>query len=185
MADINAVIRTVLLQEDSTLSGVITNIPGDNGGTTRFGITLAAAPDLAEQGFFTDAIPADRAFVMAQSWYAAKYAAPLYLDQISSQGIATALMSYAVNQEAPGGSGRAVRELQQAAANLGAAIVVDGSMGQKTVAAVNSLAAGALLEAQNDLELAFYRAIIVAHPDQAKFLKGWISRVDQNRSVQA
>lgn len=185
MADVNAAIQTVLRQEDSTLSGVITNIPGDNGGTTRFGITEAAAPELAAQGFFTKAIPADRALAMATSWYDRSYAMPLYLDQINSQSIATALLSYAVNQEAPGGAGRAVRELQQACVDLGANITVDGGMGLLTVGVVNALAPGALLAEENRLEQAFYNSLVAAHPAQAKFLAGWTSRVNQNERLGA
>lgn len=186
MADVNAAIQAVLRQEDSTLSGVITNISGDNGGLTRFGITAKAAPELCSHGgFFTEAVPADRALAMATSWYDRCYAMPLYLDQIHSQGIATALLSYAVNQEAPGGAGRAVRELQQACVDLGALITVDGKMGLLTVGVVNALAPGALLAEENRLEQAFYNGLVAAHPAQAKFLKGWTSRVNQNERLEA
>jgi lysozyme family protein len=183
MADINAAIEVVLKQEDSTLSGVITNIPSDMGGMTRFGITLASAKGLAAQGFFTAAVPTDRALIMAQAWYAKNYAAPLYLDQINSQGVATALLSYAVNQEGAGGAGRAVKLLQEAIASLGDDIVADGVMGPATVAAINHLSAQDELKAYGGLEQEFYDAIVAANPSQAKFIKGWTSRVKQNESL--
>jgi lysozyme family protein len=183
MADVNAAIEVVLRQEDSTLSGVITNIPSDMGGVTRFGITQASAKGLAAQGFFTAAVPADRALVMAKAWYTTNYAAPLFLDQIDSQGVATALLSYAVNQEGPGGSGRAVKLLQEAVASLGDDIVADGVMGPATVAAINHLAAEDELKAFGRLEQEFYDAIVAANPSQAKFIAGWTSRVKQNEDL--
>lgn len=183
MADVNAAIEVVLRQEDSTLSGVITNIPGDHGGMTRFGITAGAAPDLAAQGFFTYSVPPDRALIMAQAWYAKNYAAPLYIDQITAQGIATALLSYAVNQEGPGGRGEAVKLLQEAVSSLGTSIPADGVMGPATVAAINALSEDAELAAYGGVEQEFYDAIVARNPSQAKFIKGWSSRVVQNESL--
>jgi len=179
MADVNAAIDYVLKQEDSTLSGVITNVPGDAGGTTRYGITARYAPDLDEQGFFSDLMPADRALVMAQAWYAKTYAGPLYLDQIASQGIATALLSYAVNQ----GNREAVQCLQQAAIQLGASINADGVMGPATVAAINPLSPYKLDRADGQMEIAYYQSIVARNPSQAKFLDGWTNRAIQNESL--
>ena len=70
MADIQQATDVVLRQEDSRMSGVITTIPGDSGGRTRFGIAERWHPELTATGFFTT-MPTAEALKVAEGVYAA------------------------------------------------------------------------------------------------------------------
>jgi Glycosyl hydrolase 108 len=85
MADIQEAIYSVLRQEDATLSGVITDIPGDSGGRTRYGIAERWHPELTATGFFSTMSSA-AALKVAEGVYAASYAKHLMLAQISRVG---------------------------------------------------------------------------------------------------
>jgi type VI secretion system secreted protein VgrG len=51
-------------------------------------------------------------------------------------------------------------------------------MGPQTVAAVNKLDAKKLLDTLCNFQKAYYQRIVQNIPSQAKFLSGWINRVD-------
>jgi lysozyme family protein len=159
----------VLKQEDSTLSGVITNETGDAGGLTRFGLCAKWHPDLVAAGFYEPTMDAATARTMAERAYYTAYANPLRLAQINAQTVANALLSFAVNL----GTFEAVETLQQV---CGA--VADGCMGPNTVAAVNKQDPATLLAAYCAIQANHYRGIVAANPTQAKFLTGWLARVN-------
>jgi lysozyme family protein len=173
MADVKACIDVTLRQEDSTLSGVITVIPGDSGGRTRYGIAERWHPELTSTGFFTT-MPAAAALTVAEGVYAASYAKPLMLSQINAQGVAAALLSFAVVE----GPVEAVKLLQQA---CGA--VVDGRIGPLTIARVNGCVPTALLETWCDLERAYFQKLGAENPADEKFVAGWDNRAQENKAL--
>jgi len=179
MANVKQAIDFVLRQEDSTLSGKITNIPGDQGGTTRFGLTAKWHPELVAQGFFDAYTPAIRALPMAESAYETQYAAKLYLADIQSQAIATALLSFAVLE----GPQRPVQLLQAALDTCGASIAPDGCMGQQTLNAVNDAPQDALLDAWLKQEEAYFASLVQHDPSQQKFLLGWDNRAEALKGI--
>ena len=158
----------VLKQEDSTLSGVITNETGDAGGLTRFGLCAKWHPELVEAGFYRASIGRVLALAMAENSYQTAYATPLRLASINAQTVANALLSFAVNM----GTFSAVETLQQV---CGA--IADGCMGPNTVAAVNAQDPATLLAAYCAIQANHYRGIAAANPTQQKFLVGWLNRV--------
>jgi lysozyme family protein len=174
MANPTIAVDFTLRLEDSTLSGVITDIPGDLGGTTRFGLTAKYHPELVAAGFFDSTMNTQTALSIAEQSYAESYANPLLISQISNQALANALLSFAVNEEGTGRQGEAVKLLQEAA-GAGA----DGVMGPGTIAAVNGCDPVALLKGYCGLQQTHYEAIVAANPSQQKFIKGWTSRVSQ------
>ena len=75
------------------------------------------------------------------------------------------------------GPGRAHRLLQEALNSLGTALVVDGSLGPKTIAAANALNNKPLLEAYRAQQAQFYRDLVASNPAQfGGFLLGWLRR---------
>jgi lysozyme family protein len=169
VSDPNAAIEFVLRQEDSTLSGIITNESGDAGGLTRFGLCAKWHPELVSAGFYDVTMDTATALPLAKTAYQTAYATSLRLAQINAQTVANALLSFAVNL----GTFEAVETLQQV---CGA--VADGCMGPNTVAAVNKQDPATLLAAYCAIQANHYRGIVAANPTQAKFLQGWLNRVN-------
>jgi lysozyme family protein len=178
MSDPTIAIDFVLRQEDATLSGVITNESGDSGGLTRFGLCAKWHPELVAAGFYQASMDAPTSRTMAETAYYKSYANPLWLASINAQTVANALLSFAVNL----GTFEAVETLQQV---CGA--VADGCMGPNTVAAVNKQEPATLLAAYCAIQANHYRGIVAANPTQAKFLAGWLNRVNavQTQTVPA
>jgi len=95
---------------------------------------------------------------------------------LADQAVGSKMLNLAVNWQRYGGHGPAIHVLQQAVASLGGRVDDDGSFGPLTVNAANALDPAALLDAIRQKALARYKAIEVAHPEDAEFFGGWEKR---------
>lgn len=182
MADLKQAIDFVLRQEDARMQGLITNNAHDRGGLTRWGLCAKFHPELVAQGFYSPAMSAAVSRPLAERAYEVCYEGPLYLDDIESQPIATALLSFAVNE----GNSKAVSLLQRAALACGQrGIALDGKMGPATVAAVNACDPHQLLALYCDLEAGFYHSLAEKDATQLANLDGWLNRVKADRALAA
>lgn len=165
MANFGNCIDWVLEFEDRGLRGVVVDL-GDGGGRTRFGIAEKFNPEATD--FFYKANPAV-ALEIAKNIYWRNYWLPICGASLTSDELAATLLSFAVND----GIAQAVKELQAA---FGAALVCDGHLGSKTLAAIargnSSDIACKLREAQEE----FYRRLAVLTPGDARFLDDWVTR---------
>lgn len=137
-----------------------TNIPGDAGGPTKYGITLATlsawrhhpctAVDVQNLGE-----PESQAIYKALFWDM------LNLDECTSQGIATALFDVAVNRGV--GVGRMYQN--KVCLQLGKPL--------------NACDARGFIVALEHIVVQGYLAIVAAHPVDAKFLRGWENRAQR------
>jgi lysozyme family protein len=178
--NLSDVIFFVIKQEDSTLSGIITNDPLDSGGTTRFGLTKKFHPELATQGFFDkDVVPSDRALIMAQQAYQSQYAQSLMLVSFNSQAIATAMLSFAVVE----GNHAAVKCLQTSVTECGTPITVDGLLGHATIDGANSISPAILLQEWIEQEDFYFESIVERNSSQQRFLKGWEARAEKLKTL--
>jgi len=77
------------------------------------------------------------------------------------------------------GSGKkqAVTSLQQAILNCGIKVDKDGVLGNKTIAAANSIPSQVLFDALTTERERFFRYIGRPGSKNAKFLKGWLNRL--------
>lgn len=173
MANVKLAVDAVIHQEDARMSGVITNYKSDRGGCTRWGLCARWHPELVARGFF-DATKMDEptSLSLAEDTYAEQYEGALRLDDIKGQGIATALLSFAVNE----GCHEAVTLLQKAAVACGAAIGVDGELGPATVDAINAQDDVRLVNLFCQFEENYYKQIVANNPSQQVFLPGWENR---------
>lgn len=170
MADVLQSVTYVLRQEDSELSGAVTNNKGDRGGRTRFGVAEKYHPNLTSLGFY-DTLPFKEALQLAYKTYIEEYVTPLRLEEIENQDIANALLSFGVNA----GVIQATRTLQKA---LG--LAVDGVFGRHTLYAVNNTPEMDVLKGMQQVQGKYYEAIVERDPSQEIFLKGWINRLNRN-----
>lgn len=161
MADFRFAIPTLLRHE-----GGYVNDPIDSGGETAFGISRRSYPDL-------DIAHLTRA--EAEDIYRRDFWAPLQLDAVKDQQLATKVFDSAVLI----GKARAVKFLQRALQIAGGGIVaVDGRIGPDTLHAVNTASPPLLIEAYRHLLATYYEGLAEAVPTNTKFLKGWLNRAN-------
>lgn len=150
--------------------GGYVNDPADPGGATNMGITQAVY-DTWRAGIKVPKQPVRQITAgEVEAIYRAKYWDACRCGDLP-EPVDLAVFDSAVNC----GVSRACKWLQEAAG-----VVVDGSIGPKTLAAVgvNPVAVAAKVAALRD---AHYAAIVKANPKLAKFAKGWGNRMDSLR----
>lgn len=159
-------IRKVLLSEGGSK---YTNDPNDSGAGTKFGISDArdgkidGLADLDGDGKGDKQVK-ELSESDAILIYKKQYYDPCKADLINDELLALHVFDFAVNS----GISRAIKTLQSV---IG--VKADGVIGNKTLEKVNS---GDYTEAYRDARIAFYKYIGVGK--NAKFLKGWINRVN-------
>jgi len=174
MASLKVAVDFVLRQEDSTLSGEITTLKGDNGGATRFGLASTDHPELVPEGYFDESrVSRDQALAIAEQVYGTQYGGPLHVVAIVDQAVATAVLSMGINS----GTARAAKVLQTACSALGRALEADGDIGPKTLGVVNALNADQLLASFSTQADGFYRDLAEQDANDLPFLQGWENRV--------
>src|SRR5579863_1014757 len=104
----------------------LTDIPGDAGGLTRYGISQVMHPGVDVANLTLEG---------AYTWYERNYWNYYNLNRINSQGIANKLMSFLINQNPK----KAIICLQRAINHCGGPINEDGLLGPGTITALNSL----------------------------------------------
>jgi lysozyme family protein len=95
-------------------------------------------------------------------------------DEINSQNVANMLVDFAWGS-GPGSAGRAVQQVLNV--EFGKGLVVDGKIGPKTLAAINSVGEKLTLPLYKK-RLEFLHAIVKRDPTQKRFWDGWINRVE-------
>lgn len=117
--------------------GVTHTVTGDPGGTTKWGLSQRANPDLDI---------ANLTKAQAIEVYRERYWNPRRLGELESQLMADEIFEFAINSDpAFSNRGQAIRAAQLAANDVFIAdmdpqrLDVDGQMGPKTVAALNSI----------------------------------------------
>lgn len=159
-----------LLQEE----GGYTDTPGDHGGPTKYGVTLAV---WIKQGYDKDGdgdidkedvklISKDDAYKIAKE----DYWDPIGGDMIDNQSVADVVFDWGFNS----GTKTAIKYLQRTLGFHDSD--VDGVIGTKTITAVNDSYPQQLFNTLKENREAFYRAIVARDPTQEKFLKGWLIR---------
>jgi lysozyme family protein len=168
MANFSQVVQWLLWQEDDKkVPGKIVNL-GDGGGLTRLGITSANWTRQVPSNFFTDLAfgPAvTAAKLIARTFFWNRFNG----DQILADIVAAPLLSFAFNYNVP----TAVKTLQTAVH-----MRADGVMGPLTLSAVNTSSPVNVAMNFRTLWAQFYRDDAAANPSKAKFLQGWLDRVN-------
>ena len=152
--------------------GGYVNDPLDSGGRTNLGVTQRVWEEFVGH-------PVTEADMKALTpekiapMYKLKYWNPSYCE-VLPKGLDYVVFDFAVNA----GTGRSVKTLQQA---IGC--VSDGVIGPKTMAAINDANPKDLITKFSDARADFYQGIVARKPDQARFIKGWLNRVEESRKL--
>jgi len=152
--------------------GGYVNDPLDSGGMTNLGVTKRVWEEFvghpvseADMRVLTPEIIAPM--------YKMKYWNSSYCE-VLPKGLDYVVFDFAVNA----GTGRSVKTLQQA---IGC--VADGVIGPKTMEAINDAEPKDLIAKFSDARADFYQGIVTRKPDQARFIKGWLNRVEDARKL--
>lgn len=149
--------------------GGFVNEPHDHGGSTNRGITQASYDEwrMAKGEVCRSVREIEQAEVM--SLYGMMYWMPAHCEAMAS-ALAVCHFDWAVNH----GVQSAISTLQEALH-----VEADGEWGPKTQEAMDTCNQDGLRHGYNALRRDWYQVRVAAHPDQAVFLKGWLSRVDR------
>ena len=155
----------------------------DAGGATNKGISwpiwqryakedLGVEPTLANLKKLTNE--------QAEIIYRKRYWEPSGFNNLKDPKLA--LMSYDWTITS-GGAGKQIQKLLNN--EFGQSLNVDGAIGPKTIDAMNSVPdSSKLAEKIADIRKAYYRNLADAKPKNAKFLTGWLNRVDRCSQVE-
>ena len=152
--------------------GGYSNDPLDSGGRTNLGVTQRVWEEFVGH-------PVTEADMKALTpekiapMYKLKYWNPSYCE-VLPKGLDYVVFDFAVNA----GTGRSVKTLQQA---IGC--VADGVIGRKTMAVINDANPKDLIGKFSDARADFSQGIVARKPDQARFIKGWLNRVEESRKL--
>ncbi len=109
----------------------------------------------------------------ARQIYKAWFWDNILADRINSQELANLFFDAKVNQ-----TGYSVYEMQRACNDLGSILVVDGVVGSKTIAAINSHDYRKLHDQYKERRRLKYYEQVEKYPSQEKFLRTWLNRLD-------
>jgi lysozyme family protein len=152
--------------------GGYVNDPLDSGGMTNLGVTKRVWEEFVGHPVSEADMRALTPEIIAPM-YKMKYWNSSYCE-VLPKGLDYVVFDFAVNA----GTGRSVKTLQQA---IGC--VADGVIGPKTMAAINDAEPKNLIEKFSDARADFYQGIVTRKPDQARFIKGWLNRVEDARKL--
>lgn len=162
----------VLLHE-----GGFSNHPHDRGGVTKYGISLRFLENMPDGDVNQDSVinSADITGItrdQAIDFYRRKFWNKYRYGLIMDASIATKIFDFAVNM----GPTQAHRLTQYAILACGHNLAVDGRLGPKTLALLNTVNRDVFLAALRAEAAAFYRAVADRNPSQKVFLNGWLRR---------
>lgn len=156
MANFNDAIVKTLAREGGSK---YTEIAGDSGGATKYGISQAAYPSLNIKSLTES---------QAREIYQRDYWNRVRGDEITSQAIAENLFDTAVNMGV-----RTASRLCQSAIGINPA---DGVIGPKSLAMLNKYDEKSFIALYTLAKVGRYAYICNADRSQSKFLLGWINR---------
>ena len=146
-----------------------TNDPDDNGGPTKFGITLKTLREFRGKSSLTAADVKALRYENAAEIYAAKFIHPYeFLNNVT-------IFNFCVNGGVNHGTGGMNKIIQTA---LG--LTVDGALGPVSTAKLSAAESQDPVQLLADLVAArceFYTNIVDNKPSQIKYLKGWTNRI--------
>ena len=152
--------------------GGFTVVPGDRGGTTNRGVTLATFRLVYGQ----DKTVSDLRRMTDAQWehiFLSLFWNKFRADEIQSQKVANACVDWAWHS----GTSKVIKRVQKI---IG--VKQDGIVGTVTLSAINK-EGDELFEKVQEARKQFLNAIVNSIPSQKKFLKGWMNRVNDLNDI--
>jgi len=172
--------------------GGYVNDPDDSGGETCRGITIGALNTAKKQGLIAQSVTVRSLMTDLESVrkiYSQNYYLKAKCDKLPHP-LAFAHLDFAINAGVGGKNkkGKAIgagANLQKVLIALGSNIALDGSVGPKTLAALDNIltkkTALEITELYNNQREKYYRDLVVSKPTYKKYLNGWLNRLNSAR----
>ena len=142
----------------------------DSGGMTNLGITKRVWEEFVGHPV-SEADMRSLTVEKVSKLYKQRYWDRVQADRLP-KGVDYVVFDFAVNA----GVGRAVKTLQSTVGST-----PDGVIGPRTLASVNTMDGKELVNKYSDAREEFYQGIVARKPDQARFIRGWLRRVEEAR----
>ncbi len=171
MADFDTFLPILLRFE-----GGFVDDPDDPGGATNKGITMKTFSGCARDLLGVE--PSLNNLKALTDEQAGKIYKPLYWDKVKGdditlQELANIVVDFFVNAGA-----NATKLLQNVMNAVGASVAVDGAIGPGTVQALQTLDQQEVYRRYKQGRIDYYRNLAANHASLAKFLNGWLNRVN-------
>jgi lysozyme family protein len=150
--------------------------PEDPGGETNKGITMATFQECSHELLGIEPTTDNlKSLTDAQAGiiYKARYWDKMRGDAFSVQDLANIVCDFYVNAGT-----RAIALLQRIMNGMGAHLVEDGTVGPASLQALGGLAQDEVYRQYKQGRILYYRGLVDSKPTLAKFLNGWLKRVD-------
>jgi lysozyme family protein len=159
--------------------GYYANVAGDSGGETYMGVSRVNYPNW--QGWeivdsykgnpnFPHILRSDNTLTAdVQVFYITTFWDVLQGDKINNQSIANFIADWGINA----GLTIPVKHTQEILN-----VNNDGKVGPVTLAAINNADGQSLFTSLQTARIAFYNAVVAAHPSDSQFLADWVSRTN-------
>jgi len=153
--------------------GGFANVPGDRGGATNMGVTIATWRAVGYDKDGDGDIDVDDLRLLTPDDVVERVMRPHYwdrwqADRIKDQSVANLLVDWVWASGAHG--------IKKPQAMLG--VAADGIVGPKTLAALNAADPRQLFAKLHALRTTFINNIVRANPSQKKFQRGWLRRLN-------
>lgn len=152
--------------------GGFANVPGDRGGATNKGVTLATF----RMVYGSDKTESDLRRMTNSQWehiFLSLFWNKFRADEIQSQKVANACVDWAWHS----GTSKVIKRVQKI---IG--VKQDGIVGTVTLSAMNK-EGDKLFDKVQEARKQFLNAIVKSRPSQKKFLKGWMNRVNDLNDI--
>jgi len=159
--------------------GGYANVRHDRGGATNFGITMATLSRHRKKAVSVQDVK-DLTVDEAGEIYWDYYWLPNSLDQVKSAPICICIFDIGIVRGVTVGA----KYAQEICSYIyEEPLAIDGHIGPKSIASLNSVSEKRFVELYSDRAEQGFRGIVKVHPNQEKFLKGWIARAMRLRSL--
>lgn len=148
--------------------GGFVNDPADKGGATMKGVTLSTF----RQFYGADKTVDDLKAITDTQWaeiFKKGYWDKLKADSIQNQSIAEIIVDWGYNS----GTAAAAKKVQSIVGTIS-----DGIIGPVSLSLINTYPQRELFDKIKQARIDFYNAIVKNNPSQAKFLNGWMNRIN-------
>jgi type VI secretion system secreted protein VgrG len=155
------------------IDGGLNDIKNDNGGITKYGISLRFFKNLYPNATKESIINLTKEDAINLYWN--NFYINFNYDKINNFNLSRKLFLTAVNM----GKNRPNRWIQQICNELGSSLICDGILGKISIEEINRLTDTKLKEIKEKFikyQCDEYNNIVERNPTQKKFLKGWLKR---------